>query len=296
MLHQTMRSGWGRLAFGIAGAFIYALGVDLFIVPMGLYSGGLVGISQLIRSLVLMALDRQSLGFDFAGILYYALNIPLLLISYRSLGNVFLRNTIICATACSLFLSLIPIPAVPLVDNTLTSCLVGGVISGLGSGLALTCGCCLGGTDILALHLSKRGSRITVGQMNLAINVVLFSLCGLLFSVETMIYSILNSVFLNLAVDRAHQQSVTVQMLIFIKADSPQLDQFIMNHLHRGITRWEGKGAFTGEATHILCVCLSKYEIDDLRAELRKVDPHAFFIIQEGVHVSSNFERRLTQS
>lgn len=295
MLHQTMRSGWGRLALGILGALVYSLGVNLFIVPMGLYSGGLIGISQLIRTLLLRLLHLQATSFDFAGIIYYALNIPLLLISYRSLGKIFLRNTIICATASSLFLSAIPIPTVPLVENMLTGCLVGGVISGIGSGLALTCGCCLGGSDILALHLSKLGSKITVGRLNLLVNLVLFSLCGLLFSVETMIYSILNSVFLNLTVDRAHQQSVTVQMLIFIKEDSPELDQFIMNHLHRGITRWEGKGAFTGESTHILCVCLSKYEIDDLRVELHKVDPHAFFIINEGVHVSSNFERRLTQ-
>ncbi len=295
MLHQTMRSGWGRLAFGIVGAFIYSLGVNLFIVPMGLYSGGVMGISQLIRTVVLMGLGQHGSGFDFAGILYYVLNIPLLLISYRSLGKIFLRNTIACASACSLFLSLVPIPAQPLLDNMLTSCLVGGVISGLGSGLALTCGCCLGGTDILALHLSKRGSKITVGQMSLAINVVLFALCGLLFSVEVMIYSILNSVFMSLTVDRAHKQSVTVQMLIFAKEDTPQLDQFIMNHLHRGVTRWEGQGVFTGDPVHILCVCLNKFEIEDLQAELHKVDPNAFFIVQEGVHVSGNFNRRLTQ-
>lgn len=295
MLHQTMRKGWGRLAIGVVGALIYAMGVNLFIVPMGLYSGGLMGFSQLIRTAVLAMLGQEGSGFDFAGILYYVLNIPLLLISYRSLGKIFLRNTIVCASACSLFLSLIPIPSQALLDNMLTSCLVGGVISGIGSGIALTCGCCLGGTDILALHLSKRGSKITVGQMSLCINAVLFSLCGLLFSVEIMIYSILNSVFTSLTVDRAHQQSVTAQMLIFIKEDSPQLDQFIMNHLRRGVTRWEGKGAFTGDNVHILCVCLNKYEIEDLQVELRKVDPHAFFIVQEGVHVSGNFERRLTQ-
>ena len=67
-----------------------------------------------------------------------------------------------------------------------------------------------------------------------------------------------------------------------------------MEDLHRGVTRWEGKGAFTGENTHILCVCLSKYEIDDLRQALHRADPHAFFIIQEGVQVSNNFERRLS--
>ena len=65
------------------------------------------------------------------------------------------------------------------------------------------------------------------------------------------------------------------------------------NKLYRGMTRWKGKGGYTGDDTHIICVCLNKYEIEVLRAELEKVDPNAFFIIQEGVRVSSNFQRRL---
>ena len=109
-----------------------------------------------------------------------------------------------------------------------------------------------------------------------------------------MIYSILNTIFQAVAIDRAHQQSVNVQVLIFTKVEDPAFHRFIMEDLHRGVTRWEGKGAFTGENTHILCVCLSKYEIDDLRQALHRADPHAFFIIQEGVQVSNNFERRLS--
>ena len=87
---------------------------------------------------------------------------------------------------------------------------------------------------------------------------------------------------------------MTVQVLIFTKKDGDEVDRFIIDNLHRGITRWEGKGVYTGEATHILCVCMNKYEIDDLRDALGRIDPKAFFIVQEGVHVSTNFERRLS--
>ena len=140
----------------------------------------------------------------------------------------------------------------------------------------------------------KRPPPSTVRRHNLIFNAVLFLLCGLLFDVSTMIYSILNTIFQAVAIDRAHQQSVNVQMLIFTKEESPELDRFILDNLHRGITRWEGEGVYTGERTHILCVCLNKYQIEDLQQELLKADPKAFFIIQEGVHVSGNFERRLT--
>ena len=294
MIQRAMKSGGGRLAMAVVGAFIYALGMNLFVVPQGLFTGGLMGLCQLLRTLILQAMGITSMTFDFAGVLLYAINIPLLILAYRSMGRTFFRNTLICASAYSLFTSIVPIPAAPIVEDVLTSCLLGGVISGVGTGLALTGGCCGGGLELLGLYLNKKGVRITMGRFNMAFNAVLFVLCGVLFDLPTLIYSVLNTIFSSMAIDRAHRQSINVQVLIFTKLESEELDHFIMSDLHRGLTRWEGKGVYTGEPTHILCVCVNKYEIDDLREVLHRVDPKAFFIVQEGVHVSSNFERRLS--
>ena len=294
MLNTAMRTNWGRLAVAVLGALIYALGINLFVAPLGLITGGLMGLCQLLRSVILMALGIQSMQFELAGVIMYAFNVPLLILAYRSMGKVFFRNTLICSTAYSLFASIVPVPAVPIVEDMLTGCLLGGVISGVGSGLALTSGCCGGGLDLLGLYLAKKGAKVTIGRFNLAFNAVLFITCGVLFDLTTLIYSVLNTIFNAMAIDRAHRQSVTVQVLIFTKEDRPELGRFIMDNLHRGITRWEGKGVYTGEATHILCVCMNKYEIDDLREALTQIDPKAFFIVQEGVHVSRNFERRLS--
>ena len=294
MINSAMHSRYGRIGMAVVGAFIYALGINLFVVPAGLITGGMMGFCQLLRSVLLGILGIKTLSFDLAGIIYYALNVPLFIIAYRSLGHMFFRNTLICTTAYTVFLSIIPIPSVPIVDDILTSCLLGGVISGVGTGIALTSGCCGGGLDIIGLYMSKKGVKITVGQFGMVFNFVLFSLCWVLYDIPTMIYSVLNNIFHAIALDRAHRQSVTVQVLIFTKLENAALDRYIMENLHRGITRWEGKGVYTGEATHILCVCMNKYEIDDLREALRRIDPKAFFIVQEGVHVSSNFERRLS--
>ena len=270
MVQNAMKSSWGRLFVAIMGALIYALGINLFVAPLGLFTGGLMGLCQLLRSLILMLLGIESLNFELAGVILYAFNVPLLILAYRSMGRVFFRNTLICSTAYAVFASVVPVPAAPIVEDMLTGCLLGGVISGVGSGLALTSGCCGGGLDLLGLYLAKRGAK------------------------ATLIYSVLNTIFNAMAIDRAHRQSVTVQVLIFTKKDGDEVDRFIIDNLHRGITRWEGKGVYTGEATHILCVCMNKYEIDDLRDALGRIDPKAFFIVQEGVHVSTNFERRLS--
>lgn len=294
MLNSAMHNRWGRLGMAILGAGIYGLGINLFVVPSGLITGGMMGFCQLLRSGLLGLMGIHSLSFDLAGIIYYILNVPLFIIAYRCLGHTFFRNTLICTTAYTVFLSIIPIPSAPIVDDVLTGCLLGGVISGVGTGIALTSGCCGGGLDIIGLYMSKKGVKITVGQFGMMFNFALFALCWVMYDIPTMIYSVLNNIFHGIALDRAHRQSVTVQVLIFTKQENPELNKYIMENLHRGITRWEGKGVYTGEDTHILCACMNKYEIEDLQNFLRKTDPKAFFIVQEGVHVSRNFERRLS--
>ena len=294
MLNTAMHSSWGRIALAVFGAFIYAVGINLFVVPLGLITSGAVGLCQLIRSLIMKMMGIESMTFDIAGILLYIFNIPMFFIAYRYMGKIFFRNTLICATAYTVFMSIIPMPAAPVVDDVRTSCLIGGLIAGVGTGLALTRGCCCGGLDVLGRFRVKKGVKITIGRFTLMFNICLFLLCWVMYDVPTMIYSVLNTIFNAMAIDRAHRQSVTVQVLIFTKEDRPELGRFIMDNLHRGITRWEGKGVYTGEATHILCVCMNKYEIDDPREALTQIDCKAFFSVQEGVHVSRNFERRLS--
>ena len=92
MLKSTMRSGWVRLILAVLGSLIYALGINLFVTPLGLYTGGLMGFCQLLRTVILSALGVESLPFDLAGILFYAVNIPLLAIAWRSMGPIFFRR------------------------------------------------------------------------------------------------------------------------------------------------------------------------------------------------------------
>ena len=294
MLYLTMKNKWIRMLTAMAGAVLYGIGVNLFLVPLDLYTGGIMGICQLIRTLIYQAMGVTG-GYDFSGILYYLFNVPIFLLAFRYLGKDFLCSSLLCITTYTLTVSLVPIPASPLVGDILTGCLLGGAVIGLGCGIVLTCGASCGGTDMLGLCFSKRGARFTIGRLNIVFNAGLYTLCGVLFSVETMIYSILYLVFCSVVLDRAHQQSVNVQMLIFTKNHAVDLSDYILKHLHRGVTWWDGQGAYTGERVKVICVCLSKYEINDLREELHRQDPNAFYIIQDGVHLSDNFIRRLSE-
>ena len=293
MLYNTMHNRWLRLLVAVIGEFIAALGVNLFIVPLGLYSGGTLGACQLIRTVLETYLHLDFGGFDIAGPLYFLSNVPILIFAYRVLGRGLAIRTIVCTVSYSLFYSLIPVPAALIVEDYLTACILGGILTGVGCGIVLTCGCSSGGLDVVGLCLSKRGSAFTVGRFSLTFNAFLYGLCLILFNAQAAIYSVIYNFVTTTVLDRMHKQNITVQALIFTHEDEHKLGQFVMEKLGRGVTYWQGTGAYTGDGIHVLCVCLSKYEIEELLHAVHSIDPHAFLTVQEGVHVYGNYQKKV---
>ena len=273
MFQKVQQNKWLRLEMGLFGCVLLAAAINLFIVPQGLYSGGLYGLCQVIRTLVVTNIGVK-MPFDLAGVLYLLVNIPMLWLAWRTLGSQFVVRLALGTVVNSLALAVIPSPAAPIIADKLTSCLVGGILAGFSSGLILTCGCSTGGLDILGLYLSKKGSAFTVGRFSITFNAALYALCAVLFDLSTAIYS--------------------VQMLIFTKEDPERLNQTILDKLDRSFTLWEGRGGYSHDQVHVMCVCLSKYEVVSVQMALSEIDPHAFTIIQEGIRVGGNFGRHLS--
>ena len=293
MLNTAIHRPRLRMLACILGELIAAFSLNYFIVPLGLYSGGSMGVCQLIRTLLQIWGGLSFGDYDIAGILYFLSNIPILLYARGILGRKFVLKTVVCTMAFSLFYSVIPAPSTMVVNDTLTACLLGGILTGVGSGLVLTCGGSGGGLDVIGLCLSKKGSRFTVGRFSMTFNAFLYALCLILFTPETAIYSVIYNFASAMVVDKAHQQNISVQALIFTRAGERELGRVIMDELGRGVTWWEGVGAYTGENVHVLCVCLSKYEIEELFHTVHEMDPHAFITLQEGVQIYGNFQKKL---
>ena len=292
MYQKLMHNKSLRLIGGLLGGLLLSVAINVFIVPQGLYGGGAYGLCQVIRTLLQRELSL-SLPFDLAGVLYFFVNIPLFLLAYKALGREFFWKAAICTVCNSVFLAVIPSPSTPVIPDILTSCMVGGILAGFSNGLVLTCGASCGGLDILGLYLSKKGKGFTVGKFSLLFNAALYTLCLILFSAPTAIYSAIYTVFNALFVDRVHQQNITTQVLIVTKLRDLEPFWELGRKMDRGITYWTGHGAYTGDEVQILCICLSKYEIETLQQEVQKIDSHAFFMMQEGVHTRGNFKRHL---
>jgi len=291
---QFLREQGRQLLGGIAGVFLYAVGMNLFIVPVGLYSGGLMGFSQVIRTALIRYMGLTFGGLDISGIIYYVLNIPLFVIAIKYLRKRFLIKTLLCVTAMSVFLSAVPIPAEPIMgEDVLASCLIGGIICGVGLGIPLRMGCSGGGMDILGLALIKLKNNFSVGKLNLLVNGVLYGICLFLFDVPTVIYSLIYASVNSMAVDRLHSQNINVEVKVVTRDKNEEMEKDILAHLNRGITKWSAKGAYTEENKEVLYILLSKYELAHLRYIIKKHDPRAFIVVNEGVNIGGNFLKKL---
>lgn len=274
----------------ILGGFLFALSVNLFIVPLDLYSGGIVGIAQILRTIMetigSIQIPKQ---FDIAGIINFIINIPLFIMAYKSISRKFFIKTLLCVIVQTISFSLIMIPSTPILDDVLASCVIGGLIGGFGIGLALRSSGSGGGLDILGVYFTKKFSNFSVGKLSLIVNAFVYIGCAVLFDVSTAIYSIIYMACFSLVVDKTHYQNINITCMIFSKQDQIQDD--ILRETGRGVTFWKGAGAYTKTDTYIMVTVINKYEISQIKKIIYKHDPHAFVIFNEGMNVSGNFER-----
>ena len=273
----------------IGGSMLYALGMNLFLTPLNLFSGGGVGLAQLITLFLENLIDVGNL--NLYGIIYLLINIPLLFLAYFQLGRKFFIKTLIGSGAISLFITMVPTLAVPIVDDYLTSVLIGGIAAGAGVGLILIAGGSGGGIDVVAMWAAKKFRNASVGKISLYFNVLLYAIMLFLFDAETVIYSLIYTVIFTLILDKTHYQNINVRVMIFTKKDG--IDKAINEQTRRGVTKWDGCGAYTKESTHVLVSCINKYEVNAMMELIQNIDPQAFVIVDENVIVNGNFEKRL---
>ena len=283
-----------RIAMTVLGNLSYAAGVNLMITPIHLYSGGFTGIAQLIRLFLTGFLHIPEIpGLDYMGIIYFTINIPLFFMAYRVMGRKFCITTLISIAMASAFLAIIPVPAVPIVDDRILASVVGGLGSGVGAGLVLRAGSSQGGQDVIGVCLAKTHPNFKVGTIGIIISICIYAICLFIYDIPTVLYSIIFAVVTGLGIDRVHTQNIKQECMIFTK--KPGLADAILNDLNRGATIWDGQGAYTGEYTQVLVTVISKYEEPHLREIIAKHDENAFMIISDNIRVVGLFNKRFTE-
>ena len=274
----------------ISGVFLFCLALNLFIVPNNLYNGGVLGLSQLIRTLIIKVFHVNP-PFDISGIINFILNIPLFILAFKHVSKGFLARSLLIIMLQTLFLSVIPIPDKPLVDNELATILIGAIISGYGVGLHLSAGASGGGTEIIGTLVTAKNRNLSIGKIGIIFNVFVYGVCGLLNGLSIMIYSIIYSVIANITIDHTHEQNVCSEAFIFTKDKPTKIIDFIKNKLNRDVTYWEAKGGYDDSTTFITMTILSKYEQLRLERNLPFLDTKAFIAKTNNIGVHGEFQK-----
>lgn len=274
----------------ILGSIIFSTSINLFIVPINLYNPGCTGIAQIIRT-VFLDLTGLHFPFDIAGIINFILNIPLYILAYKSISKKFLIGTMISIIIQTLCFSFIIIPNPPIINDIIASCVIGGIFSAIGIGFTLLAGCSGGGTDILGVYATLKWKNFSVGKLTVMINIFIYLICAILFNFQTAIYSIIYAGVFSFVLDKVHLQNIEMYCMIFTR--KVEVKQLIIKKMIRGLTFWKGTGGYTFTDTEVIVTIISKREVNQLKKMIIGIDPDAFIIISENIHVTGNFEKRL---
>lgn len=289
---KNMSEQTKKLCIAVFGTFLFAAGMNLFIVPIGLYSGGFLGIGQILRTILVTYIGLPIPGnIDIAGILLYIINIPLLILAYRHLGKRFFVSTIICVTIQTVFLTLIPSPKTPILEDKLAAAVVGGILAGYGTGITLQNGGSGGGQDILGLYLMQKDRSFSVGKITILINLFVYGACAIMFDFTIVIYSLIYVAVFSFVTDHTHAQNQNMCALIF--TDHRSILDHIQNDFHRTATYWVGRGSYSRQERYVIYTALSKYECMKLRQMLKQNDPNAFVVFSNISDIFGKFDKHL---
>lgn len=165
----------------IVGAILVAVGLELFLVPNGFLDGGIVGISIILTNFLALPL----------GAFIAVLNLPFLFLAYKHSGwRTACRTAIGIAVLSASTIALHHFHAEPLTHEFTLALGYGGLLLGVGVGLALRYGGALDGTEILAVSLSNK-INLGVDQIILSINFFIFLVAGFVFTPERAMASFL---------------------------------------------------------------------------------------------------------
>lgn len=271
----------------IAG-IINAIGITLFLNPVNLYDSGISGTSMLIAQ---VTPDGISLSLCLL-----LLNIPLFLYGFKKQGGLFTFYAIYTVSIYSIVAFLItdvlPVDvsiASPLAGTDLLLCAIfGGLISGIGSGLAIRSGGAMDGVEVMAVIFSKR-LGVTVGTFLMAYNIILYIICGCvvkswilpLYSIVTYMAALKTVDFIVEGLDRAKSA-----MIITDKPD--EICKELSSAFETGTTKIDAVGGYSNSSKTVIYFVVNRFQVTKMKDIVREVDPKAYITITEVADVFAN--------
>lgn len=275
------------LMLTVAG-MINAFGITVFLMPVNLYDSGISGTSML--------LDQLTPNYLTLSIFLILLNIPLFLFGLKKQGWKFTIYAIYAVSIYSicawLITDVLPVDvsmASPLAGTDLLLCaLFGGVISGMGSGIAIRYGGAMDGIEVMAVIFAK-GLGLTVGTFVMIYNVLLYIICGVvlkswilpLYSIVTYAAALKTIDFIVDGIDRA-------KCAIIVTEQPQEICSRLCEIFGSGVTYLDAKGGYSNKKKSMIYFVVNRYQVVRMKELVHEIDPLAYITISEVADVFSS--------
>jgi uncharacterized membrane-anchored protein YitT (DUF2179 family) len=262
----------------VVGTFLVAVGYVLFISPNKIVPGGIYGISIMLHHLLGTPIGLTALAF----------NIPLTLIGTKLLGPRFGAKTVVAFILTSVYVDLLSyfygsLPLVP--DETLVSCIFGGLFIGIGVAFTFKAKATSGGSDVIAMILQKY-TRLPLGQLMMMVDSAIVILSFFAFGDWRIpLFSWITIFVLGRVVDTAMHGFSYDKTLFIISDKHNEIRNSIIGDLKRGGTFLHGEGMYNHDSKQIIFTVVNPRELYMLEEYIHRIDPEAFIAVLDAYEI-----------
>jgi len=255
----------------LAGTLLTAIGVSAFLAPHHFISPGISGLSLLLSYITSLP----------AGLYVIVLNIPIFLVGWRYVGRTFAMGSVTGTVVLSVFLMqtdwMIMMGWAP---EPMMSAMVGGVLSGAGTGLLFRANSSHGGTDIIAAVVKRKWSY-SIGSVVFFFNGIFVLLLAYYFGLDAALYSILAQFCSAMALDKVMLGFDHSRAVFIVTTKPKEISGYITGTLGRGVTMIDGTGAYSGKEKTVLFCVISLRQLARVKIVVESQDKKAFMTVAQ---------------
>ena len=257
----------------LAGLVVAAAAYRMYLIPNRVVAGGFTGVGQLLN---------HALGVS-VGLVNLALNVPLFLISMKSMGLRFGIRSLAAMSLLSLLIDHLPLP--PATDDMLLAAVYGGAISGIGFGLVLRGSATTGGTDMLAALAHRVFPVLKVSTAIFLFDGLVIIASAFAFEPQSAMYGLISAFLCNVLIDLVLEGPNSAHAYFIISDRSDAIAEKILREMNRGVTGLEAVGMYSHQRKQVLLCVVNRFEAMRLRRIIFEADPHAFVIANKAHEV-----------
>lgn len=271
----------------ILGCIIFSISIAAFLIPAGIGSGGVTGIALILNYL-----------FQFPiGITSIIINIPLFIFGYKLISKKFTFKSIIVVLFSSILIDYLSFLLKPynlkaiLQNDMMLASIFCGILFGIGVALIFMAGGSSGGLDILAKIINNKFQNLSLSNLLLIQDIIIYTLVGIFLGPRSVMYAIITSFIRTKTIDTL-QEGISASKQCMIICESPdEIINEIQNKLLRGITIIDAIGAYSNTHKKIIYVVIQNNQLNILKKIVKSVEPNAFVTVSSVSHILGNYRQ-----